>query len=111
MFLEVFSIVFPQLYQQATDILHLLSKLGIDDDLPLHLLAGVDHGRVVASSKFRADRRVRDTKVLPEDVHDDLARTHHLPPAGLLVDRLLVDAVELGDLRDDVLDGDRFRGA
>ena len=40
------------LYQQCSNVLNLLCKLGVINNLSLHLLTRVNHGCVVSSAKF-----------------------------------------------------------
>src|SRR3989344_2464091 len=70
----------------------------------------MDHCCVVASAELFADRGVRNTEFLPQDIHNDLPRLHNLLLPRLFVNTLFGDLVVLRDAAHDLIDRDPLMG-
>src|SRR3989344_5242399 len=70
----------------------------------------MDHCCVVASAELFADRGVRNTEFLPQDIHNDLPRLYILFLPRLFVDALFGDLIVLGDTAYDLVDRDPLVG-
>ena len=87
------------------DCLYRLGEGGVLGDAGFYLFDGMHHRGVVAVAEFFSDVLVGVVAQTPDQVHGDLAAAYRVPVPLLAADDLLVDTVDLADLRNNVVHG------
>ena len=61
------------LFQNAFEFLHILAKILVDSHAAGHLIAGMEHGAVVALAEITANLRIGHIRVFMTEEHGNLS--------------------------------------
>src|SRR3989344_6013968 len=96
-FLNTLFIYFSPLLKHQADLVNLLVENTVGTEVSPYFFTRVDNGCMVTSPKLISNCWKRNSKVLPQEIHNHLPRTDHLLSPRFFINTHFFNSIEAGD--------------